>query len=201
MLARLEELRGSRARIVETGDAERRRLERDLHDGAQQRLLALSYDIRLARANAANDDDPRTETLLAGALDDVQAALDELRVLARGIYPAILSEAGLMPALETLADESPLPVEIKGGADLRLSASVETAAYLVVAETLDEAAGRGAAYAVVGAMQENGRLVVTVEDDGPERTSSMVRVADRIGSVGGDLIVEPSSIRAEIPCA
>jgi signal transduction histidine kinase len=201
LLSRLEELRASRARIVETGDAERRRLERDLHDGAQQRLLALSYDIRVARSGAENDGDTAPATLLAGAVREAEAALGELRELAHGIYPAILAEAGLAPALATLADEAPLPVEIRGVVEGRLMAPVETAAYLVVAEALEDAAGRGAGYAAVSAVQEDGRLVVTVEDDGSERTSSMVQVADRVGAVGGSLIVEPRTIRAEIPCA
>ncbi|MBA2634707.1 MAG: hypothetical protein H0U86_17215 [Chloroflexi bacterium] len=200
VLARLEELRASRARIVETGDAERIRLERDLHDGAQQRLLALSYDIRLARASAEEDGDGRTARLLTGAVDGVQAAVDELRELAHGIYPAILGEAGLAPALETLADAATLPVEVRCATARRLPAPVETAAYLVVSETVDDAAHRGAGYAAVSVTEEDGRLVVTVEDDGSRRTSSMVRVADRIGSVGGSVIVEPTMIRAEIPC-
>src|SRR5439155_3673120 len=95
VLAQLEDLRASRARIVETGDAERLRLERDLHDGAQQRLLALSYDLRLARAAAEADGDAELVTLLATAGDEAQTALGELRELAHGIYPAILAEAGL----------------------------------------------------------------------------------------------------------
>lgn len=200
VLARLEELRASRARIVETGDAERIRLERDLHDGAQQRLLALSYDIRLARASAEEDGDSRTARLLTGAVEGVQAAVDELRELAHGIYPAILGEAGLAPALATLADAATLPVEVRCATARRLPAPVEAAAYLVVSETVGDAAQRGAGYAAVSVTEENGRLVVTVEDDGSRRTSSMVRVTDRIGSVGGTVIVEPTSIRVEIPC-
>lgn len=201
VLARLEELRGSRARIVETGDAERRRLERDLHDGAQQRLLALSYDIRLALAGAQADSDPATARLMADAAGAAQAALGELRELAHGIYPAILEAAGLAPALATLADEAPLPVEVRDATEGRFTASVETAAYLVVAEALEDAAGRGTGYAAVSAVQEDGHLVVTVEDDGSARTSSMVQVADRVGAVGGTLRVEPTRMRAEIPCA
>jgi signal transduction histidine kinase len=200
-LSRLEELHASRARIVETSDAERRRLERDLHDGAQQRLLALSYDIRVAGSGAETDGDTATATLLAGAGGEAQAALGELRELAHGIYPAILAEAGLGPALATLADEAPVPVEIRGAADGRFMAPVEATAYLVVAEALEDAAGRGAGYAAVSAVQEGRRLVVTVEDDGSERTSSMVQAADRVGAVSGSLIFEPRKIRAEIPCA
>src|SRR5438445_10459604 len=113
-LHQLEELRASQARIVETGDDERRRLERDLHDGAQQRLLALSYDLRLARAAAEADGDAAIASLLAGATDETLRALVELRELAHGIYPAILTEAGLSAALATPADTAALPVQIEG---------------------------------------------------------------------------------------
>src|SRR6266487_3021072 len=131
VLAQLEDLRASRARIVETGDAERRRLERDLHDGAQQRLLALFYDLRLARAAAEADGDPKLVTLLAAAGDEAQTALGELRELAHGIYPAILAEAGLGPALATLADEATLPVELGEAPPERYPGPVETAVYLL----------------------------------------------------------------------
>ena len=134
----------ARARIVETGDAERRRLERDLHDGAQQRLLALSYDLRIALAAAKADGDRRTASLLLDALRQSQAALDDLRELAHGIYPAILVEAGLGPALETLADAAPIAVEIHDVVEERYPAAVEAAAYLVVAEAIDDAAAHHA---------------------------------------------------------
>jgi signal transduction histidine kinase len=199
-LAQLDQLRASRVRIVETGDSERRRLERDLHDGAQQRLLALSYDLRLARANAEADGDAQTGTLLTEATDQAQAALRELRELAHGIYPAILTEAGLVAALATLADAAPLPVEIRDLIEGRYPAAVETAAYLLVAEALDDAAGRGATQAMVSTFQEGGRLVVTVHDDGTDRSSSMVQLADRVGALDGQLAVEPTRLQAELPC-
>jgi signal transduction histidine kinase len=199
-LAQLDQLRASRVRIVETSDSERRRLERDLHDGAQQRLLALSYDLRLARANAEADSDAQTGTLLTEATDQAQAALRELRELAHGIYPAILTEAGLAAALATLADAAPLPVEIRDLIEGRYPAAVETAAYLLVAEALDDAAGRGATQAMVSTSQEGGRLVVTVHDDGTDRSSSMVQLADRVGALDGRLSVEPTRLRAELPC-
>jgi len=199
-LAQLDQLRDSRVRIVETGDAERRRLERDLHDGAQQRLLALSYDLRLVRAQAQADGDPQTGSLLTLATGQAQAALEELRELAHGIYPAILAEAGLGPALATLADAAPLPVEIRDAIEGRCPAGVETAAYLLVAGALDDAAGRGASYAAVNVGRDGGRLVVTVEDDGSDRTSSMVELADRVGALDGRLAVEPTRLRAELPC-
>jgi signal transduction histidine kinase len=200
-LAQLDQLRASRVRIVETGDNERRRLERDLHDGAQQRLLALSYDLRLACAQAQAGDDPQTGSLLTKATDQARAALGELRELAHGIYPAILTEAGLAAALATLADAAPLPVQIRDAAQGRYPAAVETAAYLLVAEGLDDAAGRGATHTEVSTVQDGGRLVVTVEDDGTGRTSSMVQLADRVGALEGRLAVEPTRLRAELPCA
>jgi signal transduction histidine kinase len=200
-LAQLDQLRASRVRIVETGDTERRRLERDLHDGAQQRLLALSYDLRVARAQAQADDDRHTGSLLTQATEQAQAALGELRELAHGIYPAILAEAGLAPALASLADTAPLPVEIRDAAQGRYPAAVETCAYLLVTEALDDAASRDASHGTISVVQDGGRLVVTVEDDGTDRTSAMVQLADRVGALDGQLTVEPRRLRAELPCA
>jgi signal transduction histidine kinase len=201
VLAQLHDLRESRMRIVETGDAERRRLERDLHDGAQQRLLALSYDLRVAGAASEGEGDLETASLLGQATSDAQVALGELRELAHGIHPAILTEAGLEPALATLADAAPVTVEIGETPGERYPAPVETAAYFVVAEALDDAARRGASYAAVGALRHEQRLVVKVEDDGSARTSTMIQVADRVGALGGRLEIEPTTLRAEIPCA
>jgi signal transduction histidine kinase len=199
--AQLHELRASRVRIVETGDAERRRLERDLHDGAQQRLLALSYDLRLARAGALADGDAELATLLATTGDQAQLALSELRDLAHGIYPAILTEAGLGPALMTLADEAPLPVEIDPVSEQRYSAAVEAVAYRAVVEAVQDAACSGASHAHVRVASVDGRLLVEVRDDGEPRTSPMLPVADRVGALGGRLDLEPTLLRAEIPCA
>jgi signal transduction histidine kinase len=200
ILFQLGEVRASRARIVQAGDAERRRLERNLHDGAQQRILALSYDIRLAHASAEADADDRSRLLLEQALAEVQAGLGELRELAHGIYPAILTEAGLGPALATLADTAPIPVELDDAIKDRYPEVVETAAYLVVAEAIEDAAGRGASYAAVTAAYRDGRLTVTVEDDGQSRSASMTEIADRAGALGGILTVEPTRLGVEIPC-
>jgi signal transduction histidine kinase len=201
LLARLGQLRASRARIVETADTERRTLERDLHDGAQQHLLALSYDIRLARASAEADGDTAAQMTLATAMEETGAALEELRELAHGIYPAVLAEAGLAPALATLADTAPLPVQILRADDRRYPAPVEAAAYFTVAEVVDDAARRGADRAAVTVTQERGQLVVTVEDNGTDRDAPMVTLADRVGALGGSLFIEPTVCRAEIPCA
>jgi signal transduction histidine kinase len=200
LLAQLEELRASRARIVETADAERRGLERNLHDGAQQRLIALSYEIRLARDAAQADGDTLTETALTGAAGDTQGTLGELRDLAHGIYPAVLAEAGLGPALATLADTAPLPVEILRAGHDRYPDAVESAVYFTVAEALADAARRGAGQATVTVAHDGGRLVVTVEDNGSGGASPMVAAADRVGALGGSLSTGPARCRAEIPC-
>src|SRR6266496_363433 len=189
LLAQLGELRASRARIVETADAERRRLERDLHDGAQQRLLALSYDIRLSRASAEADSGTAAEMALATAMEQTGAALEELRELAHGIYPAVLAEAGVAPALATLADTAPLPVQILHADDRRYPAPVEAAAYFTVAEAVDDAIRRGADRAAVTVAHEGGQLVVTVEDNGTDRDAPMVTLADRVGALGGSLSI------------
>jgi signal transduction histidine kinase len=200
-LGRAEDIRASRARIVEAGDAERRRLERDLHDGAQQRLLALSYHLRLARAAAEADGDGPSAELLGGATDRALDALAELRDLAHGIYPAILTEAGLGPALATLADAAPLAVDVTIDVDERCAPQVESAAYVVVAEAVDDAAERGAAHADVTVERDGGRLVIRFEDNGPPGHSSMVHVADRVGALGGAVEAGPRMLRAVIPCA
>jgi signal transduction histidine kinase len=200
VLSQLEDLRASRARIVEMGDEERRQLERDLHDGAQQRLLALSYDLRLARTGAEADHDVGSAAILAETTAEVQDALRELRELAHGIYPAILTEAGLAPAVATLVDQARLPVEIGDIVEDRYPAPVETAAYLIVVDALDDATERGASGAAVTASRDDARLVIEVQDDGSERASSMVHLADRVGALGGILVVQANTIRAEIPC-
>ena len=152
------------------GDAERRRMERDLHDGTQQRLLAVSYDIRLALANAETEGDAEVCLLLGNALDRAQTALDELRELAHGVYPAILGEAGLAPALASVADTAPLRVVIRGMPEQRYPSSVETAVYLLVVEAVHDAAHRGATYAAATAHHVNEQLVIIVEGDGSERS-------------------------------
>jgi len=201
LLAQLGELRASRTRIVEAADAERRRLERDLHDGAQQRLLALSYDIRLARASAEADGDTLRQTTLAKAIKQTHGVLEELRDLAHGIYPAVLAEAGLAPALATLADTAPLPVHILQADTRRCPAPVEAAAYFTVAEAVADAASRGADRATVTVTHEGGRLVITVEDTGTGRAAPMIALTDRVGALGGSVLTQPTACQAEIPCA
>jgi signal transduction histidine kinase len=200
-LAHLEELRASRARIVETGDLERRRLERDLHDGAQQRLLAASYEIRQAAAGAEALGKTQTAAALSGALEDTLTALDDLRRLAHGLFPAILGEAGLEMALTSLADTSPVIVDTDQVTPGRFPAAVELAAYLLVVEAVDDAISRQASRVSVRAERHGGLLRVVVEDDGTGPLADLVRSADRIGAVGGTLETQAKQRRAEIPCA
>jgi signal transduction histidine kinase len=199
--AQLEALRSSRTRITERADAERRRLERDLHDGAQQRLLALSFDLRLARSAADSGADVPTATRLAAAVDEAAAALEELRELAHGIFPAILAEAGLAVALETLADESPLPVELSAPAGARLPAAAEAALYAAVRDAIEDAAGRGATYVRAGLTLDGDQASLAVVDDGRAREAPLVHVEDRLGALGGRVTFGRSSVRAEVPCA
>jgi PAS domain S-box-containing protein len=205
---REEELRASRARIVAAGDDERRRLERNLHDGAQQRLVSLSLALRLAETHLESDPEGAARTL-AGARDELGQALEELRELARGIHPAILTDRGLGAALEALASRAPLPVEIDHG-DERLPPSVEVAAYYVVSEALANVAKYAAATNVrVSVARENGTACVLVADDGvggadPSDGSGLRGLADRLAALNGTLEVESppgagTIIRAEIP--
>ncbi|HEX6700809.1 MAG TPA: histidine kinase [Gaiellaceae bacterium] len=201
VLAQLEAVRTSRARIVEAADEERRRLERNLHDGAQQRLLALSYQLRLAHADAEADGEGELAALLSSSGAESQAALDELRQLAQGIYPAVLIEAGLEPALAGLADTAPLPVELAGVSSKRYPPTVETAVYLTVAEAIDDAAARDATFVHVDVRERDDRLVVEARDDGEQRGAPPIELSDRVGALGGSVQAETTTLRAEIPCA
>ena len=207
--ARVEELRASRARIVEAGTAERRRLERNLHDGAQQRLVALSLTMRLAQNKLRKDPDT-AEALLTGAQEELTRALEELRELARGIHPAVLSDRGLRPALEALAGRSPVPVELDGTPPERLPPAVEAAAYFVVAEALTNVVKyANATQARVSVSRSNGHAVVEVADDGvggadPGRGSGLRGLADRVSALDGSLELRSphgagTLLRAEIP--
>lgn len=200
-LAQMHELRQSRSRIVETGDDERRRLERDLHDGAQQRLLTLSYRLRLAAAAATSAGRADLAAPLGDAVDRSLAALAALRELAHGIYPAVLAESGLAPALTTLAGHAALPVEIAGLDVGRYPAAVETAAYMTVLEAVHDAARRGATHAAVRVARSHSGLVVEVRDDATAAPAPSLSLAERVGALGGRLGAQPSIVLAEIPCA
>jgi len=208
--AKVEALRESRARLLRVGLAERRRLERDLHDGAQQRLVSLALDMRMARA-AIDDDPERARRLLDGAGAELERALEELRELARGIHPAVLSDRGLDPAVEALAGRAPLPVEVERKLGERVAEPIELAAYFVVAEALTNVVKYAAASrASVRLERENGNLLVEVADDGvggadPDRGTGLRGLADRISVLGGRLDVasppgEGTTVSARLPC-
>jgi signal transduction histidine kinase len=208
--ARVAELHTSRARIIAVGDAERRRLERDLHDGAQQRLVALALALRMARSRVETDP-AAAASLLDTAMTQLTEALSELRELARGIHPAVLTDRGLHAALEALAGRAPVEVELATEAEGRLPAQVEAAAYFVVAEALTNVAKyAGAERAVVRVAREDGHAVVEVRDDGrggadPAAGSGLRGLADRIAALDGRLVVHSppgrgTVVRAEIPC-
>ncbi len=201
-----EELRASRARIVEAADAERRRLERDLHDGAQARLVALSLLLKVARKKS----DGEVAELLDRASEELATSLAELRELARGIHPAVLTDRGLEPALRTLADRAPVPVDVRADLQERLPGSVESAAYFVASEALANVAKYArASEASVVVERVNGRVAVEVTDDGvggadASRGSGLRGLSDRVAALDGNLLVDSpqgrgTRLRAEIP--
>jgi signal transduction histidine kinase len=207
--AKVEELSASRARIVESGYAARRRLERDLHDGAQQRLVSLALSLRILRSKV--EDDPDAARELDSARHELDQALDELRELARGIHPSVLSDRGLEAALDGLARRAPLPVELEQTPAERLPDQVESAAYFVVAEALTNVAKYAeATHASVNVRRQNGQVLVEVSDDGvggadPTTGSGLRGLLDRVSAVGGRLEVDSrpgqgTTIRASLPC-
>jgi signal transduction histidine kinase len=209
--AKLEELRASRERILRVGLEERRRLERNLHDGAQQRLVSLALNLKVARSQLRQDP-ASAEALLAGAGQELDSALEELRELARGLHPALLSERGLRTAIETLALRAPVTVELGPLPSERLPEAVELATYFVVSEALTNVAKYAdASRASVSVERYNGRVVVAVADDGvggadPARGTGLRGLADRIAVLEGRLEVESepgsgTTVKASIPCA
>ncbi|GAA1616533.1 MULTISPECIES: sensor histidine kinase [Kribbella] len=186
------DLEASRARIVRSADETRRRIERDLHDGIQQRLVSLALDVRALQADGAPAE-------LDGVANGLAATLDELREIARGIHPAILTEGGIGPAVRMLARRSKLPVEVTVDVPARLPEPVEAAAYYVVCEALTNAAKHAdASAAVVDVRLERDRLRLSVRDDGrggadPAKGSGLVGLADRIATLDGTLAVESPS--------
>jgi signal transduction histidine kinase len=207
--ARLQELQGSRSRVVEAQQNERRRLERNLHDGAQQRLVALALELGLLAEKANND--PATRERLKRARGEVAESLDELRDIARGLHPAVVSGHGLAIALESLAAATPLEVHLKTDGLPRLPEQLEVAAYYVVSESLTNAAKHAQADTVtveVGVTTDT--LIVEIVDDGiggadSERGTGLRGLADRIEALNGHLRVWSSvgkgtRVRAEIPC-
>ncbi len=207
--ARVAELRDSRARMVRAADAERRRLERNLHDGAQQRLVALSVRLRLATSKVDSDSE-QARHMLEECVEETQTTIADLRELARGIHPAVLSDRGLGPALTALATRAPVPVELEVHDGERLEPGVEAGAYFVVAEALTNVAKYAqASRAHVTVRRGDGRLWVEVRDDGvggadPCAGSGLRGLWDRVGALDGRIEVisppgEGTLIRAEIP--
>ena len=203
------ELDASRARIVATADATRRRIERDLHDGAQQKLVTLALELRAAEATVPPELG-KLRAELSRVVEGQTSVLDELREIALGIHPAILAEGGLGPALKTLARRSRIPVELDAGVEGRLSEPVEVAAYYVVSEALTNAAKYAAASVVHVAVEtRQGMLHVVVKDDGvggadPARGSGLLGLKDRAEAIGGTMSLESppgsgTSLRVELP--
>jgi len=208
--ARTAELRASRARIVEAADAARRKIERDLHDGAQQRLVTLALDVRMARARFAREPES-AGPFLERLGEELSQASAELRELARGIHPAVLTERGLGPAIETLAARAPVPVEVVALPAGRLPPVAEATAYFTVSEALTNVAKYAhASHATVRLEEDGGEaLVVEVQDDGiggahASTGSGLSGLADRVGACDGSLSVtsppgEGTLVRAVLP--
>ena len=203
-------LRDSRARIVKAGDAARRRLERNLHDGAQQRLVSLALTLRLARLQL-QENPAGTDHLLGEASDELQSAIDELRELARGIHPVVLTERGLGPALEMLADHAHLPVDLTAHIPGGLPSTVEAVVYYVAAEGLTNIAKYSHATAATLRLEaKNKNVVLSVRDNGaggadPNRGTGLRGLADRVEALGGKLELhsppgQGTLLTASIPC-
>jgi signal transduction histidine kinase len=198
LLAQIDDLRDAQTRIVDAADSSRRRIERDLHDGAQQRLLALSYDIRLARAAAKND--PQTAAALGTAVEKVTKALSDLRGLANGIFPAVLTDGGLGPAVTYLSEgaETPVRVSVDVG---RCPSPVEMAGYVVVTEALAAAArlDDDEVRVTIGRSGDDVEVVVDFVGEAPTLGDLVVAV-DRIGAVAGTIDLADGTLRTVIPC-
>jgi signal transduction histidine kinase len=208
--ARLEELRGSRVRVIEAGQKERQRLERNLHDGAQQRLVALSLELNLLKKRVGAD--PEAGARVDHARAEIAVSLDELRDVAQGLHPAVVSGHGLAVALESLAAGAPVPVRLTVALDDRLPEALEVAAYYLISESLANIGKHAqASFATIDVTRSNGDVVVEVVDDGiggadTERGSGLRGLADRVEALDGRLRVwtprgQGTRVRAEIPCA
>ena len=192
---RVHDLRDARQRIIAAADAERRKIERDLHDGAQQRMVSVAVTLGLAESQFKSDPDAAMK-LIARAREEAQFAVKELRELARGIHPAVLSDRGLGPALEALAARAPVPVDVTGVPEDPLPTQVEAAAYFVTAEALTNVAKyANATEASVQLELDDGRLRVAVQDDGvggadPALGTGLAGLRDRVDALDGRLEIE-----------
>jgi signal transduction histidine kinase len=209
--ARLDEVASSRLRIVTAADDERRRIERNLHDGAQQRLVGASMLVRRARTRAAASADAEQERLLAQAADEVDRSLREIRELARGLLPPLLDEQGLVAALDSLAERSAVPTTVYGHLDTRLPRTIETAAFFVVSECLANTAKHAAAtHAQVTLSTDHDVLVLSVADDGHggatlDNGSGLRGLRDRVEAIDGTLelcsdVEHGTTVIARLPC-
>ena len=201
LMSQLEDLRRSRARIVAATDHARSSLERDLHDGAQQHLLALSFDLRLALSSAVRNGDDCSVDRLTMACDLAHQALGELRTLAHGLFPAALDRGGLHEALTTLAEVAPIAVRLQTTTtSVALPAPVASAGYFATLLALDDAAGRGATKARVATELRDTRLVLSIADDGSSRSTGLMALTDRVGALGGTVSIGAHSCEVVIPC-
>jgi signal transduction histidine kinase len=210
--AQLEEVRQSRARLVEAADSERQRVERDLHDGAQQQLVTLLLSMQMTKTEALRHSDPETAGLVDANIAALKQALDELRELGRGIHPTILTQAGLVPAIMSLSERCPIAVEVIGElGDVRLAPPLEAALYFVVSEAMTNAVKHSQARRMcVSLGRRAGLAIVEVADDGVGGAelalgSGLRGLTDRIAAVGGRLMVKSdraggTTIHAEVPC-
>ena len=210
--AQLEAVQASRARIVEAQDDERRRIERDLHDGAQQRLVSLQLSLQMLRRDLGPDADPAAVAELDAATAEAAAAIADIRELARGVHPAILTEAGLGPALASLADRAPLPVVVVDELDRRLPSSVEATAYFVTAEAVTNAIKHAGATRVdVRTWLADDQLRLDVRDDGrggadPSDGTGLTGIKDRVAALGGTISLRSDAgqgtrLEVALPCA
>jgi signal transduction histidine kinase len=206
---RVDDLRDARQRIIAAADAERRRIERDLHDGAQQRMVAVALTLGLAESRLASDPSGAA-LLIAQAREEAQLAVTELRELARGIHPAVLSDRGLCPAIEALAARAPVPVEVTGESVAELGHAVEAAAYFVTAEALTNVAKyANASAAFVHVSVEDDRLCVEISDDGvggaeESNGSGLHGLRDRVDALEGSFEVRSpvgvgTTVTVELP--
>jgi signal transduction histidine kinase len=206
---RVDDLRDARARIIAAADAERRRIERDLHDGAQQRMVSVALTLSLAEAKMRTDADAAAK-LVKQAREEAQIAVTELRELARGIHPAVLSDRGLRPALEALAARAPVPVEVSGVPDESLPKEVEAAVYFVTAEALTNVAKYARAdSATIVLSLDDGRVCLEIRDDGVggadiSTGSGVAGLCDRVEALDGELTVDSpagvgTTVTAQIP--
>jgi signal transduction histidine kinase len=195
---------------VQAAYRERRRVERDLHDGAQQRLVSLAYSLGLALSRLGPGESPQLEASLVRASEDVRTALVELRALAQGIHPAVLTQVGLGAALESLAEQMPLPVDVEVPRR-RYPPVVEATAYFVASEALANVAKHsGATMASVAITEGDGHLAVTVSDNGvggadPASGSGLTGLVDRVAAVEGRVQIDSqpgrgTEVRAQLPC-